>query len=284
MTEPAVSRLASPGQSAGWRARLEIAIAPRAGRSRVVDTRRIGPLTIQRPFHPEGAPCHLYLLHPPGGVVGGDRLELEIRVASGAHALVTAPGATKFYRSAGPLGLQTQRLLVAAGGVLEWFPHENIFFPGASCRLNTQVELSGDARFIGWEISCLGRPAIGERFGEGRAEIAMSLSRDERPVLTDRLRVAGMSRLDGPAGLRGFPVCATFVATGARADALDAARHRLSKAAAYPVGATLIDDLLVVRALAPEVEPVSRLFRRLWSDLRPGLLGLDASMPRIWAT
>jgi urease accessory protein len=274
----------APPASAGWLARLKLEIALRHGRSRVVGKHQLGPLTIQRPFYPEGAPCHLYLLHPPGGVVVGDRLELGVGVTSGAHTLITAPGATKFYRSAGPLGLQSQRLVVAAGGTLEWFPHENIFFPGAACRLSTQIALSGDARFIGWEIHCLGRPAIGERFGEGRAEIAMTLSRDDRPLLIDRLRIAGTSSLDGPAGLRGFPVCATFVATGAGADALEAARHRLSEATAYPVGATLIDDLLVVRALAPEVEPVSRLFIRLWSDLRPGLLGLDASVPRIWAT
>jgi urease accessory protein len=274
----------APPADAGWQANLKLEIAVRHGRSRVVGKHQLGPLAIQRPFYPEGAPCHLYLLHPPGGVVGGDRLEVEIQVAGGAHALVTAPGATKFYRSAGPLGRQTQRMLVAAGGVLEWFPHENIFFPGASCRLSTQVALSGDARFIGWEIQCLGRPTIGERFGEGRTEIALTLSRDDRPLLTDRLRVAGTSSLDGPAGLRGFPVCATFIATGAGADALEAARHRLSEIMAFPVGATLIDDLLVVRVLAPEVEPVSRLVVDLWSDLRPILLGRSVCAPRIWAT
>ena len=273
-----------PAHSGGWHARLALEIASRAGRSRVVGKRQHGPLTMQRPFYPEGVPCHLYLLHPPGGVVGGDQLEVEIQVAGGAHALVTAPGATKFYRSAGPLGLQTQRLIVAPGGVLEWFPHESIFFPGASCRLHTQVELSGDARFIGWEIQCFGRPAIGERFGEGRAEIGMTLLRDTRPLLIDRLRVAGASSLDGRAGLRGFPVFATLIATGAGTDTLAAARHRLSEVADYPVGATLIDDLLSVRVLAPEVEPVDRLFVDLWSDLRPSLLGLPACPPRIWAT
>ncbi|NCC28089.1 MAG: urease accessory protein UreD [Gammaproteobacteria bacterium] len=269
---------------AGWQAILKLAIAPRHGRSRVVGKHQLGPLTIQRPFYPEGAPCHLYLLHPPGGVVGGDRLELEVQVGGGGHAVVTAPGATKFYRSAGPGSWQTQHLVVAAGGILEWFPHENIFFPGASCRLGTQVALSGDARFVGWEIHCFGRPAIGERFGEGRAEIAMTLSRDDRPLLTDRLRVAGTSSLDGPAGLRGLPVSATFLATGADRDDLEIARGRLTEAAGYPVGATLIDDLLLIRALAFEVEPISRLFIALWSDLRPSLLGLSASAPRIWAT
>jgi urease accessory protein len=274
----------SLGESGGWQARLELEIAPRAGRSRVVGKRQLGPLTIQRPFYPEGAPCHLYLLHPPGGVVGGDRLDVEIRVASGAHALVTAPGATKFYRSAGPCARQHQHLSIGAGAALEWLPHENIFFPGASCSLHTQVELAGDARFIGWEIQCLGRPAVGERFREGRAEIAMTLLRDAKPVLSERLRVAGGLSLDGTAGLRGFPVCATFVATGAGPDTLETARRRLSAAVGHPVGATLVDDLLLVRVLAPEVESVSRLFIDLWSDLRPHLLGVEASRPRIWAT
>jgi urease accessory protein len=271
-------------ESAGWRAYLKLEIAPRHGRSRVVGKHQVGPLTIQRLFHPEGAPCHLYLLHPPGGVVGGDELEVEILVERGAHALVTSPGATKFYRSAGPRCRQRQRLLVAAGGVLEWFPHENILFPGAACNMDTQIELAGDARFVGWEIQCLGRPAIAERFVAGHAEIMLTLRRDTKPLLIERLRVDGDASLDGRAGLRGFPVSATFLATGADRDALKIARGRLTDATGYPVGATLIDDLLLIRALAPAVEPVSRLFVALWSDLRPGLLGLGASIPRIWAT
>jgi urease accessory protein len=150
--------------------------------------------------------------------------------------------------------------------------------------LDTRIELAGDACFVGWEIQCLGRPAIAERFGEGRAEIALTLLRDAKPLLTERLRVAGSVSLDGLAGLRGFPVSAVFLATGAGRDALEIARGRLTEAAGYPVGATLIDDLLLIRALAPEVEPIRRLFVDLWSDLRPSLLGLSACAPRIWAT
>lgn len=273
-----------PGLTNGWAARLRLRIAARGGRSRVVGKQQFGPLTIQRAFYPEGAPCHLYLLHPPGGVVGGDRLDIEIQVAGGAHALITAPGATKFYRSAGPLSRQSQRLRVAAGGTLEWFPHNNIFFPGACCALDTRVELAGNARFIGWEIHCLGRPAIGERFHEGRAEMALTLVRDGRPLLLERLRVEGESSLDGRAGLRGFPVCATLVMTGGDPDSLVVARRRIGADPGFPVGTTLIADLLLVRALAPAVEPVSQLFMGLWADLRPGLLGLPASPPRIWAT
>lgn len=273
-----------PGRPDGWTARLRLMIAARDGRSRVVGKQQLGPLTIQRAFYPEGAPCHLYLLHPPGGVVGGDRLDLEIQIAGGAHALVTAPGATKFYRSAGPLSRQSQRLRVAAGGTLEWFPYNNIFFPGACCALDTRVELAGNARFIGWEMHCLGRPAIAERFLEGRAEMALTLLRDGRPLLLERLRVEGASSLDGRAGLRGFPVCATLVMTGAGPDTLDAARRTIGADPGFPAGATLVADLLLVRALAPAVEPINQLFTGLWSDLRHGMLGLPASPPRIWAT
>ena len=115
----------------GWQASLRLGFAPRAARTALVHREQRGPLAVQRPFYPEGDTCHLYLLHPPGGVVGGDRLDIEARTTGEAHALVTTPGATKFYLSAGHTAHQTQRLRVGAGGALEWLPQENIFFPGA---------------------------------------------------------------------------------------------------------------------------------------------------------
>ena len=111
----------------GWLARLELELDVRAGRTILQRKHQVGPLTVQRPFYPEGNVCHLYLLHPPGGVVGGDRLEIELIVASGAHALVTTPGAAKFYRSAGKAEIAQQCLKVAEGGLLEWFPRGTIF-------------------------------------------------------------------------------------------------------------------------------------------------------------
>jgi urease accessory protein len=118
------SSLSAPASTgpAGWQARLELGLAQWAGRTVLAHKRHFGPLTVQRPFYPEGGPCHIYLLHPPGGVVGGDRLEIAVEVGEGAHALITTPGATKFYRSAGPRAHQIQHLSVAGGGVLEWFP------------------------------------------------------------------------------------------------------------------------------------------------------------------
>ena len=108
----------------GWHASLQLAFAPRAARTALVERRQRGPLAVQRPFYSEGDVCHLYLLHPPGGVVGGDRLNIAAETAADAHALVTTPGATKFYLSAGAVAHQTQRLQVTAGSSLEWLPHQ----------------------------------------------------------------------------------------------------------------------------------------------------------------
>lgn len=268
----------------GWRAQIALGFAERAGRTVLASRNHRGPLAVQCPFYPEGAPCHVYLLHPPGGVVGGDRLDIAVEVAAGAHALVTTPGAAKFYRSAGPRAMQTQTLRVAAGGTLEWLPQENILFPGAHATLATRVELAPGARFIGWEVHSLGRPAIGERFATGMADLSLEIRRDGVPLILDRLRLDQGSGLEGPAGLRGFPVTGTLVATGAGPADLAAVRARCAVDPPTLWGTTLLGDLLVARCLAPGTEPIRRLFHAIWIILRPRLLGCPACLPRIWAT
>ena len=207
---------------------------------------------------------------------------------TGAHALLTAPGAAKFYRSAGALAQQRQHLVVEDSGVLEWLPQESILFPGARLELQTRIALRGRAGFIGWEILSLGRPAILERFDQGCATIGLRIERDGEPLLNERLRLdleqSSRFGLDAPSGLRGLPITATLVATGATAADLDAARAAVPARLGFALGLTLLDDLLVVRALADKVEPVMLQFRALWRCLRPRLLGLPASAPRIWAT
>jgi len=292
---------------AGWAASLDLGFALRGGHTVLAERRQRGPLAVQRPFYPEGGTCHVYLLHPPGGVAGGDRLDIGVRVAEGAHALITTPGATKFYRSLGPQAEVRQRLRVESGGVLEWLPQEGILFPGARIRLDTEVDLCGDARLIAWEVQALGRPVIGERFTHGRADLGLALYRDGRPLLRERLRLGGEADLNGGSVLRGFPVCATLVAGPALPADLDAARglaefftrpgaslgeggelNPVPAGAALmgmaALGITLVDGFLVARCLAEGVQPVQRAYRGLWALLRPRLLGVAPCPPRIWAT
>jgi urease accessory protein len=167
---------------AGWQAELRLRFGTRADfpGTALLERRHRGPLVVQRPFHPEGDPCHVYVVHPPGGVVGGDELAIHAAVEPGAHAVVTTPAATKFYRCDARRSIQMQELRVR-DATLEWLPQENIFYRGADVRTATRVHLEGESRFIGWEIACLGLPARGERFDTGRLALDLELWRSGEP-------------------------------------------------------------------------------------------------------
>ena len=85
----------------GWIAKLELNFSVSRSKTFLSKRKHIGPLTVQQPFYPEEGLCHLYLLHPPGGVVGGDQLSIVVKTDSDSGALITTPGATKIYRSNG---------------------------------------------------------------------------------------------------------------------------------------------------------------------------------------
>ena len=271
-----------PAAAPGWHAALRLRFAPRGSATRLVAREHRGPLAVQRTFHAADGSCHAYLLHPPGGVVSGDRLETSVDVASGGRALATSPGATKFYRSAGALASQAIDLHVAPGARLDWLPQETIVFSGAAVASTTRVRLAADARHCGWEILCLGRPGSDAPFAAGRWRASLAIDRDGRPLLRERLAVDA-GRLAGPAALRGYPVTATFWATPAT-PALRDALHALLAAQPMPGGATLVDGLLVVRLLGHASEPLRRILQTCWQTCRAAIDGAAPTVPRIWAT
>lgn len=271
----------SQNENPGWQASLELNLSPWHGRTALTYRRQRGPLSVQRPFYPEGEICHLYLLHPPGGVVGGDGLEVQINLEAGARALVTTPGATKFYRSAGDRAHQVTTLRLGPQASLEWLPQENIHFTGVRASLKTRVEATPGSRFLGWEYQCLGRPALAEGFDSGDLDCQLQFLVDDRPLLVERLRVTPQGR-HGAAGLRGLPVTATLLATPAGTEELAWVQSLLEDSLSS--GVTLLDNLLVVRYLGDTTEECRNLFTRIWAGLRPQVLGLAPCPPRIWAT
>lgn len=273
-------RTAHPKERAGWHAHLTLDFALRGDRSKMVKRTRSGPLSVQRGFYPEGSVCHSYLLHPPGGVVGGDQLHITCRVDSGAQALVTTPGATKFYRSLGEPSIQTQNLKVADDASLEWLPQETIYFSGAQARLTTQIDLAPHARFIGWEMHCAGRPVMAERFESGRVWTGLTLNKAGRVVLADHSQLGAQFNQGSH---RGHPMQSTWIGTGAGQVELDLAREVLRDFDLL-AGATLIDDFLVVRALCQSTDQVLPGWIALWQALRPSLIGREPCAPRIWNT
>ena len=278
----------------GWEARLDLAFRPGPGRT-VMSARHFGPLRVQKPFHPEGEVCHVYLLHPPGGVVGGDRLTVRVETEPGACALVTTPAAGKFYRSAGPLAVQEQELAVGDGASLEWLPQEAIVYPGAKAESLTRVQLSPGARFIGWEVVCFGLPASGAPYDHGAFTQRLEIFRGGAPVLLERCRYEGGSRLmAAPWGLGGRTALGTLVAAGEpgeqarEADLATAVRQAVERElrpdGGEDFGLTRAGGLTVCRAMAPGAGRVKALLGRAWEALRPALLGRAPCPPRIWST
>jgi urease accessory protein len=268
----------------GWRARLDLAFAPTGERTVVARRRHEGPLRVQRSFHPEGAPCHSYILHPPGGVVGGDHIRLDADVRPGAWAVVTTPGATKFYYSTGRTATLQQTLRVAPGASLEWLPQEQITFSGAIVDALTRIELAAGSRCFAWELNCLGRPAGGLAFESGCVRQRLEVWREGTPLLLEHARIEGGGRaINAPWGLAGWSAFATLVASPVNADALAVAREALADTAGE-ASATLIDDLLVVRWRGAGALEGYAVRERLWAALRPALMERAVCRPRIWNT
>lgn len=278
--------LPSPATGTGWHARLELGLARRRGRTVLAHRAHRGPAMVQRPFYPEGETCHLYLLHPPGGLVAGDVLETHVALEPGARALLTTPAAAKVYRSEGPVSRVDNRLRVGADACLEWMPQETIVYDGARAHVRTRVELDASARFVGWEVVCLGRPAADERFAGGWFRGGFELWLGEHPLVVDRLRVDPAGPMtDAAWGLGRAPVTATMVAWPVAAEVLPALRAAVAGASgAGRIGLTLRDSALVARYLGPHADDARGLLEQTWTELRPRLLGAAPCPPRIWAT
>jgi len=271
--------------TSAWQARLELGFAQINSRTRLKHSQHIGPLRVQRAFYPEGNLAHIYILHPPGGVVGGDQLHITLDVAHKAQVLCTTPGSGKFYLSAGQWALLEQTLHIRPGASLEWLPQENILFAGARLRTRTRIELEDDAVFIGWDINCLGRPSSDERFEHGTFDSRLEFYHNQKLLLVENQRVMDKQTLNAAAGLRGQPMQATLLAFPCNGEHLELVRNTLSKKEASTlIGATLIDGLLVVRALGNNSETLKQQLTEIWQTLRPELLDRTAVLPRIWAT
>jgi urease accessory protein len=273
----------------GWRARLELGFARREERTVMVRNRSLGPLRVQRPFYPAPDECQVYVLHPPGGLVAGDRLELHIDCDADARVLLTTPGAGRVYRGGDAQRPQTfaVHIRVAAGAHAEWLPQENILFDGAWAENSVRVDLEPGAHYTGWEITCLGRPAAGETFTRGLLDQRLWLWREGRPLLGERLRIeGGDAQLDAPWGLAGRPVFGSLVTTLRHPDAIGRLREVLASAASADLLAavTELPELLIVRARAQCATRLRGLFVALWQELRRRQYDTEPATPRIWAT
>ena len=278
-----------------WHARLDLHYTHDGTRS-IARFRHEGPLRVLQSLYPEGPGiCHNVLVHPPSGLVGGDTLDIRVHAAAGSHGLITTPGATRFYRSEGETAVQHTGVRVDAGARLEWLPLEALCYSGCLAQNRLEVDLAPGAEMIGWDVSALGLPHADKPFVQGHLQQHI-----EWPgVWLERGRIdAGDKRLlDGPLGLAGhrclaslFILSGTPLARERREHLLELARALLPDAQvdphALPAGVTSPQpQVIVLRTLAPVVEPALMLLRRVWAVWRQALWRLEgSSSPRIWNT
>jgi urease accessory protein len=273
-----------------WQANLNLAYA-RHGARVVARHEHSGPLRILQSLYPEGdGICHNVLVHPPGGLVGGDTLEIAVQAASGTHGLVTTPGATRFYRSDGPLALQTTRIAMQPEARLEWLPLEALCYSGCFAENRLAMALDPGAELLGWDITALGLPNAHLPFVKGSLQQHIEVP----GVWLERGRIdASDTRLmDGPTGLNGARCLASlFFVAGTKLDrsrkrlALDLARDLIADSELAPsAGATSPNpQVVVVRVLSPLVEPAMQLLRAVRHAWRAQLWQVPACNPRIWA-
>lgn len=272
-----------------WHASLRLDYTREEGRS-VARFLHAGPLRILQSMHPEGdAVCHNVLVHPPGGLVGGDTLRLDVRAAGGSHGLVTTPGASRFYRSEGEPALQDVALRVEPGARLEWLPLEAICYSGCLAHNRLSMEIAPGGELLGWDVVALGLPHAGQPFTDGSLQQHLEV----RGAWLERGRIEARDAhlLDGPLGLAGNRCLASlFFAAGSelprqrREALLDAAREVLQvRSLAATAGATAPNpQVVVVRVLAPVVEPAMQLLKAVRRAWRPLLWDLPPTEPRGW--
>jgi len=274
-----------------WHARLDLDYSTDVSHRTVARYRHEGPLRILQSLYPEGQGiCHNVLVHPPGGLVGGDVLDITVNVGAGAHGLVTTPGATRFYRSQGEIARQDTRITVGEGARLEWLPLEAICYDACDGENALRFSLAPGASLIGWDVTAFGLPHADLPFRRGRLRQHIEMP----GVWLERGTVAADDTLllDGPLGLAGrrcmasvFLACGTAMDRSAREAALDAARAVIDRHVLRDTaGATSPDGrLVVVRVLAPVVEPAMELLRAVRAAWRAECWGLAPTVPRIWS-
>ena len=287
-----------------WIGKLALEFSGASRVTRMVHSLHYGPLRVQKAFQESDGSCHVYILHPPGGIVAGDQLMISISAEEDSHAVLTTPAAGKFYRVMDGKHSQIQRnfLKVKSRSLMEWLPQETIYFRGADADLSTEIDLEAEAEFIGWEINCLGRRASGEKFETGSVVQTLSLSKSGKLLHRERFKVEAAR--DNPVqknrwSLAGQDVFGTLVAflpfDEFEYDVLpekhleESLENRLMSllvrdGSAPYWGVTIKSGVLLVRYLGDS----SQKCRSGFVDIRFFLLkqfkGIEAVSPRIWAT
>ena len=273
-----------------WQGSISLETRKKRGSTRLSFLKHQGPLRIQRPFLQDDGSCHIYLIHPPGGVVGGDALFVKFEGHENTNTLITSSAASKFYSCEAGLPKQkiSQDLTVKRGSLLEWVPHENIFFEGSKTELQNKIVMSDESRFFGWEIMVLGRLESDKNSFGGTLRSTTTISIDSQLIHRDFFDYSpemGQSSW----GLNGKRVIGSLIATSPYIENEEFTRlfsDIKKKICGQSFGATRKKGLFLLRYLGSSVEECKHGFNFARDTLHQNkalMLGCNGERPRIWS-
>ena len=282
---PKMSEATSQSRALDVHGVAEIGFACKDGQTRLQHLYQSDPLRVLFP-QPATADIPVAVISSTaGGLVGGDRLDIRVDLASDCSAMATVQAAEKVYRSSGPDSHIAVELKADSGSWLEWLPQETILFEQARLRRKTNVHMAADARLLAGEMLVLGRLAGGETFSEGLLRDAWEVRVDGRLIWADALLLEqDIPRvLDSPAGFAGQRACATAIYVGSdAAQQLPLARELMGTPDGLKVGVTCMDGLLLMRWLGSDPLLLRQHFGRFWGGFRQQVGGLPGKLPRLW--
>jgi urease accessory protein len=257
----------------GW---LRLGVERRGSRSVVVRCASAVPLQVLAPVALDDRAVVVSMLNPTGGLVGGDRLAIEVEVGPGAHACLTTPSATKVYRTAGGPAVQDVTLRLARDAVLEWVPDHTIPFAGCAFRQVIAAEVGEGARLVLVDAFAAGRVVRGEAWRFSHLESSLSVRDAGGWVLHDRFVLRGG---DGPWDALGLaeshPYFASVVVSSD--EGLAGFAEAVAEVAGPGPGRVGVGRLprrgVVIRCLAPSAPALDAIIQRVWSAARCHALG-----------
>jgi urease accessory protein len=257
--------------------RVAFTVAAGLGGSRRGRVHEAGSLRVRFPNGNSQAALEAVIVNTAGGMTGGDRFDVDIKVGDGARLSVTTAAAEKIYRSLGPDTDIGVKLEVGPGGALAWLPQETIVFDHARLRRGIDIELARDANLVLAEAAVFGRSAMGEAVVQGQFFDRWRLRVDGALVFAETLRLDGeiSQRLAQRAVTAGGVAVASIIKYPG--DDSDAAAVRVMQDRFVgEVGISAWNGLVVARLVASDGAALRR-------DLVAVLTALNAApLPRLW--
>lgn len=269
-----------------WHAQLTLRLEKSTHKTVIRDLKHLGPVRVLRPYYPENdGAIQIYLLHPPGALVGGDLVEFLIEAGKDTEALLTTPSAGKFNRALTNLvQIQHNRIMLRNNSLMEWMPQENIFFNAAQAKAVTEINLDEQSCFAGWDISCFGRPAANEVFDTGTVRTHFKISQADVPIFNESCRFE-LPKMNSAFkfAMQGRTVSGLFCANKIGLSAVPEKVSLILEQHDAVLAATHMKDWLIIRYFGDSAEKAKQLFISIWSELKPAAWNKEFSAPRIWA-